>query len=481
MIDVSGGTVDVSAGANGNITLNLNGATGGTYHIFSYGTLVGTPSADFTITGLSGASATWTTASVSGINYLNLVLSPVASGAVLGSWQGAGGGSWTSSSWTTNPSIPGGTNQDTATFGPSIAVSSTITLDGSRTLAGLGFSNAGASYTLSASSGDGSTLTLANTGTASASLSNSAGSHTISVPVVLGSNLSVTAAANTTLTVNGHISDNGSNKSLSLSGGGTLILAAANSYSGSTTISNGTLQVGEDDNLGLPPTTALLMGTFGTLRLTGNNCTVATLSGSVGSSITQRNLSNKSSLTVVPSNGSSTTFAGSISDGGATGMQLDLAGTGPAGTLNLTGTNTYTGGTVVSGGTLAFVTASSMPSTGLLTVSNGGWVTLGDSSGISSLVALLGAKSPLSEAAAPSLASTGLATDAGLTQSLASSPLIPNPPSPIPASYVFTAEQAGSPTQAAAVPEPGTLALLLAAALGGLAIWRRLWRQGGRR
>jgi hypothetical protein len=116
-----------------------------------------------------------------------------------------------------------------------------------------------------------------------------------------------------------------------------------------------------------------------------------------------------------------------------------------------------------------------------MTVSNGGWVVLGDPSGAATLLGLLTAKSPLTTAAAPSLASAGISADAGVTPGLASTSLIPNPQSPIPGSIVgvLTAGQAGHQPQvgrgtqaggAAAVPEPGTLALLAAAALCGLGV-----------
>jgi hypothetical protein len=106
-----------------------------------------------------------------------------------------------------------------------------------------------------------------------------------------------------------------------------------------------------------------------------------------------------------------------------------------------------------------------------MTVSNGGWVVLGDPSGAATLFGLLTAKSPLDEAAAPNLAAAGISGDAGAT-----SGSIPNPLSAVPsASYgggpVVPAQPGGA--VAASIPEPGTLALLLVGALCGLAAWRR--------
>ena len=80
----------------------------------------------------------------------------------------------------------------------------TVTLDGSWTIGGLTFSTTGGgSYVISRSAGDTtSTLTLAGTD-ASFPLTNSGGNHTIAVPVVLGSNLSVSTVPSSTLTVSG--------------------------------------------------------------------------------------------------------------------------------------------------------------------------------------------------------------------------------------------------------------------------------------
>jgi hypothetical protein len=207
----------------------------------------------------------------------------------------------------------------------------------------------------------------------------------------------------------------------------------------------------------------------GVLDLGSYYATVAHLSGS--GMVTQSGAG--SGLVVAPSDGTSTTFSGAINDGGRTGsdaVQLLLSGSGSGGGLALSGSNSYSNGTVVSGGTLDFLVPQSLPGTGIMTVSDGGWVVLGDPSGAAGLIGLLSAHSPLVEAVAPNLASAGISGDAGLTPSVTSGS-IPYPLCPIPsASYMATAGAAGS---AAAVPEPGTLALLVAAALCGLGVWLR--------
>ena len=86
-----------------------------------------------------------------------------------------------------------GSGQDTAVFGAALTSgTATVTLDGSRSLASLGFSTTGGNSYVIAASGV-STLTLANTLTSTAALSNSGGNHAINWPIVLGSNLSVSA------------------------------------------------------------------------------------------------------------------------------------------------------------------------------------------------------------------------------------------------------------------------------------------------
>ena len=86
----------------------------------------------------------------------------------------------------------------------------------------------------------GSQLTLANSGSA-VSLVVGGGSQSIGVPMTLDDNLAVNVAAGSSLLITGAVSGN---KSLGLSGGGTLRLAGSNSYSGPTTVNTGTLQIG---------------------------------------------------------------------------------------------------------------------------------------------------------------------------------------------------------------------------------------------
>jgi len=131
---------------------------------------------------------------------------------------------------------------------------------------------------------------------------------------------------------------------LTKTGAGTLILTGSNTYSGGTTVNNGTLQLGNANALGA--TTGALAVNAGTLDLHGYNVSVGALSGSAGALINSA-VSGTRTLTSTASSGTST-YAGSIANG--TGViALNKSG---AGTLALSGSNSYSGGTTVNGGTL---------------------------------------------------------------------------------------------------------------------------------
>jgi autotransporter-associated beta strand protein len=86
--------------------------------------------------------------------------------------------------------------------------------------------------------GSGGTLQLAN-GSASASITVAAGKQAINAPVAMTSNLVVTPAAGSQLTLSGGIS--GTGQSLLVNAPGTLVLEGTNSLTGGTTVSAGTL------------------------------------------------------------------------------------------------------------------------------------------------------------------------------------------------------------------------------------------------
>ena len=124
-------------------------------------------------------------------------------------------------------------------------------------------------------------------------------------------------------------------------GTNTLTLSGNNSYSGGTTISGGTLQLG---NVAALSTGNVAIAT-GVLDLYGYNPIVTSLSGS--GTITNGG-SVQAAMTVNALPGASPIFPGVITDGAGT-VSLTKSG---AGTLMLSGLNTYSGGTTIGGGTL---------------------------------------------------------------------------------------------------------------------------------
>jgi autotransporter-associated beta strand protein len=146
-------------------------------------------------------------------------------------------------------------------------------------------------------------------------------------------------------TQTGIISGSGS---LIKNGTGILILSAANTYSGSTTVNSGILQLAGGNNR-LPVGTSLnLTNTLASgLNLNNFSQTLGSLSG--GGNLGGNIFLGSGNLTV--GNAASTTYSGVISGTGS----LIKTGTGM---LTLTGANTYAGCTNLMNGTLSFASGS---------------------------------------------------------------------------------------------------------------------------
>lgn len=179
-----------------------------------------------------------------------------------------------------------------------------------------------------------------------------------------GSERTVTVSAQT-LTIGGAIG--GSGYGLVKAGSGTLTLTGASTYDGPTTVNAGTLALGGgNDRLN---TAGELVVNGGAVSLAGVNQTVAKLSGT-GGNIQNSTNSTTATLSVT----GTSTFSGRLrdNDGSGTGRVLALAKT-TGGILRLTGVNnSYSGGTVVSGGTLlANNTSGSATGSGAVSVNSG--------------------------------------------------------------------------------------------------------------
>ncbi len=248
----------------------------------------------------------------------------------------------------------------------------------------------------------------------------------------------------------GAISGSGS---LTKTATGTLVLTGGNSYSGGTTVSNGTLQMGNATALGSDSADAII--SKGVLDLHGYNVSVDALSGTG----TIDNLAGSGTYTLTAGNGgASSTFSGVIrnTSGAIALVKADM------GMLVLAGTDTYTGGTEASSGTLDFATPKATPSVGVITFDVGGYVALGR---------LLGASPPAIETSATDATETG-ANTSGTSGTVAATSTVSETTATLGGAAAGWTGSAAIAAGAAAVPEPGT-AVLLAAAAAGLAIAAR--------
>jgi autotransporter-associated beta strand protein len=176
--------------------------------------------------------------------------------------------------------------------------------------------------------------------------------------VTLGGATLTTGNDNTSTLFAGTISGTGG---LTKIGSGVFTLAASSNYAGTTSIKGGTLKLGNSGALGASG----LFLTGGLLNLNGNSITVPTLDGTGGAISDLAATAGLSKLTVANSG----TFAGSIQDGGSRQLALHMAG---GGTLTLSGTNGYTGGTFVDSGTLIVTNPGALADGSSLTVGSAG-------------------------------------------------------------------------------------------------------------
>ncbi len=161
-----------------------------------------------------------------------------------------------------------------------------------------------------------------------------------------------------TATQSGIISESGGPHPIEKTGGGTLVLSGANTYSGGTKITAGTIQLG--GVAGSIGTGGLDTTSAGTFDLNSHDQTVTTLAGT-GGEVTNSAATTTSTLTVKDTS----SYGGTIEDGdGVVAVEMD--GTGK--TLTLSGTNTYTGGTTITAGTVQLGANGAIGGGGLDTV-----------------------------------------------------------------------------------------------------------------
>lgn len=181
----------------------------------------------------------------------------------------------------------------------------------------------------------------------------------------------IQVAQGNTLTYNGVISGSGAFQAGTSPtvGYGTINLGGANTYTGPTIIACGTLQLGANGTLpsGTPLIIASANNVPGTLDMNGKSQTIGALSSSMGINGTGTGtpgIKLSGALTILEN--SDTEFDGNIIGSGGS---LTLNG---GSTLTLNGTNSYTGPTTITAGTLALGATGSISNSALVTIAAGG-------------------------------------------------------------------------------------------------------------
>ncbi len=148
-----------------------------------------------------------------------------------------------------------------------------------------------------------------------------------------------------------------SNGGITKTGSGVLRLAGDNTFTGATTVLQGALAIG---NNALAHSSSVTLAAGTTLYIGANGTTtINNLSGDAGSEIhTAYNIDTTGARTLVVNQTVDGVFAGTIKQGNS-GRTLSLVKDG-SGTLTLSGTNTYSGGTTINNGTLVAAAAAAL-------------------------------------------------------------------------------------------------------------------------
>jgi fibronectin-binding autotransporter adhesin len=281
--------------------------------------------------------------------------------AAPGTWSGGGGPNfvWSNSAnWAGSLVPPSG---NAITFTGTLGLSNTNDLTNFN-VAGLTFSSSAGAFNIS-----GNSIQLSG-----GVVNSSTATQTLGLNIGLAGGSQNFNAAAGNIVVNGAISDGGAGYGVGKTGTGTLTLNGNNTYNGSTVVSNGVLQAGNNHALGNGQL-GLNGGQFsssGAGSLAFANGISLGGSATLGDPVNNGGLSFAGTGAITVANpqltvNSPVTLNGAISDGGNGWTIL-----GPS-LLALTGPNNITGATVVSGGTLQLNSSAGTAVGGNLTVSGG--------------------------------------------------------------------------------------------------------------
>ncbi len=231
---------------------------------------------------------------------------------------------------------------------------------------GLVFSN-GANLTLNSDNSSpgqldvnailGSVDISSNAASTTATISSGTGGSQAGFIDLNGDTAIITTAAGTVanggpdLSIGAVIADGSGSGGVSKEGNGILQFTGANTYTGTTEVDFGTLNIGNGLSGSISSSSSVLVGASGTLAF--DEATGATVTNAV---------SDSGAVTGAEGTGITNTLSGAISGGGS----FTQSG---AGTTDLSHANTYSGGTTVSAGELLITnTSGSATGSGLLTV-----------------------------------------------------------------------------------------------------------------
>ncbi len=318
-------------------------------------------------------------------------------------WTGAGGANWNTAEtgdWVLNSNNSSATNyqpSDSVLFSDlANRANTTININGADVSpSGVTFNNSSNNYTVTGSNAIAGSTGLVKLGTGSLTLNNTnsftggvsigggnvivgaLGNSGVNGPLGAGGSISFNGGtldytgaststnrtitllagggtfntpSGTVLTLAGQVAGTGN---LTVSGPGTLTLGVANSYSGNTIINSGSLvNISIDSNLGTAPASA----TSGSIVLNGGTLTTnATMTLSSTRGIALGSATGGTGTLWVYTG--TLSYSGVIADNGTGPGTLNKIG---AGTLSLSGTNTYTGGTNLANGSISLVTGAEL-------------------------------------------------------------------------------------------------------------------------
>ena len=238
-LGTTAGTTTVASGA----TLNINGQNLGAEIVNIAGTGVG---------GL-GALVNNGADQTQALRFINLTADATVGGTNRFDIRTNGGGEQLDLAGFTLTKV--GANQfsivgTNVTNGNLTANAGTLAIETSSTVAGSGtITINAATLALFANTGTFTRPIVLNSG-ATINEPGSGGTATVSSPITLNANVAINSGTNTTVVLNGVITDGAGTFGYSKGGAGTLVLAGANTYDGTTTVSAGTLQIGNSGTSG---------------------------------------------------------------------------------------------------------------------------------------------------------------------------------------------------------------------------------------